>query len=259
MAGKYYWLKLKRDFFKRHDIRIIEAMPNGKDYILFYLKLLLESVDHDGMLRFNDRIPYNESMLSTVTDTNVDIVRSAIKIFSELNMIDVMDDGTYFMSEVQKMIGSASDSDGAERVRRYRERQKAIEQNTTPLNSNEQKMLQNVTVVTTDCNESKRKSKSIEIDIDIKETPKGVKKSGARFAPPGVDEVSEYIREKGYHVDADAFCAYYDSNGWKVGRNPMKDWKRALVTWEKRRQEEKPKQQDIQQGYPYRRFTDDGY
>ena len=43
---KYYWLKLKRDFFKRHDIRIIEEMPNGKDYILFYNKLLLESIDH---------------------------------------------------------------------------------------------------------------------------------------------------------------------------------------------------------------------
>ena len=44
---KYYWLKLKRDFFKRHDMRIIEVMPNGKDYILFYLKMLLESIDHE--------------------------------------------------------------------------------------------------------------------------------------------------------------------------------------------------------------------
>ena len=50
--GKYYWLKLKRDFFKRHDIRIVEGMPNGKEYILFYLKLLCESVDHEGSLRF---------------------------------------------------------------------------------------------------------------------------------------------------------------------------------------------------------------
>ena len=45
---KYYWLKLKKDFFKRHDIQIIENMPNGKDYVLFYLKLLVESVDHEG-------------------------------------------------------------------------------------------------------------------------------------------------------------------------------------------------------------------
>lgn len=102
---KYYWLKLKRDFFKRHDIQIIEAMENGKDYILFYLKLLCESVDHEGNLRFSEQIPYNEKMLSTITNTNIDIVRSAIKVFSELAMMEVLDDGTIYMNEVQKMIG----------------------------------------------------------------------------------------------------------------------------------------------------------
>ena len=103
---RYYWLKLKRDFFKRHDIQIIESMPNGKDYILFYLKLLCESVDHDGNLRFNDEIPYNEEMLSTITRTNIDIVRSAIKVFTQLRMMELLDDGTYYMSEVNKMLGS---------------------------------------------------------------------------------------------------------------------------------------------------------
>ena len=103
---RYYWLKLKRDFFKRHDIRIIEGLPNGKEYILFYLKLLCESVDHDGNLRFSDQIPYNEEMLSTITNTNVDIVRNAVQIFSELKMMEIMDDGTYFMSQVDDMIGS---------------------------------------------------------------------------------------------------------------------------------------------------------
>lgn len=103
---KYYWLKLKKDFFKRHDIQIIEAMPNGKDYILFYLKLLVESVDHDGGLRFNDTVPYNEAMLSTITNTNVDIVRSAMKIFTELKMIDMLEDKTIYMNEVQKMMGT---------------------------------------------------------------------------------------------------------------------------------------------------------
>ena len=105
---KYYWLKLKRDFFKRHDIQIIEDMPNGKDYILFYLKLLCESVDHDGRLRFNEEIPYNEEMLATITRTNIDTVRSAIKIFTQLQMMEMFDDGTIFMREVQKMLGCES-------------------------------------------------------------------------------------------------------------------------------------------------------
>lgn len=118
---KYYWLKLKRDFFKRHDVRIIEEMPNGKDYVLFYLKLLLESVDHEGTLRFSDTIPYNEQMLSVVTNTNIDIVRSAMKIFIELKMIDIFDDQTIYMSEVEKYIGSETEWAKKKRLQRAKE------------------------------------------------------------------------------------------------------------------------------------------
>lgn len=151
--GKFYWLKLKRDFFKRHDIKIIESMPNGKDYLLFYLKLLCESVDHEGNLRFSENIPYNENMLATITDTNVDIVRSAVKVFTELGMMEVMDDGTYYMTEVEKMIGSAANNDNANRQRRFREKQKAL-------------ALQECYDSVTKNNESKSKSKSIEIELD---------------------------------------------------------------------------------------------
>lgn len=117
---RYYWLKLQKDFFKRHDIRIIETMPNGKDYILFYLKLLCESTSHEGNLRFSDSIPYNEEMLSTITNTNIDIVRSAVKIFNELHMLEILDDGTYYMNEVLKMIGS--ETGNAIRKREYRQK-----------------------------------------------------------------------------------------------------------------------------------------
>ena len=120
-AKKFYWLKLKRDFFKRHDIRIIESMPNGKDYILFYLKLLLESIDHEGELRFSDAIPYNEQMLSVITDTNIDIVRAAMKLFVDLKMLEVMDDQTIYMMEVEKLIGSETKWAEKKRVQRQKE------------------------------------------------------------------------------------------------------------------------------------------
>lgn len=153
-SKKFYWLKLKRDFFKRHDIRIIEEMPNGKDYVLFYLKLLLESIDHEGSLRFSDTIPYNEQMLSVVTNTNVDIVRSAMKLFVELGMMSICDDQTIYMAEVDKMIGSAVDNDGANRVRRFREKQKHL-------------ALQSVTDSVTEDNERKREEIDKDIDTDI--------------------------------------------------------------------------------------------
>ena len=119
MDKKYYWLKLKKDFFKRHDIKIIEDMDNGKDYILFYLKLLCESVDHNGNLRFSDTIPYNEKMLSTITNTNIDIVRCALKVFSDLNMLEILEDKTIYMTECNKMLGS--ETYWAEQKRKQRE------------------------------------------------------------------------------------------------------------------------------------------
>ena len=60
-----------------------------------------------------------------------------------------------------------------------------------------------------------------------------VKKSAARFTAPTVEEVSAYCRERGNCVDAERFCSFYASNGWKVGKNPMQDWKAAVRTWEK--------------------------
>lgn len=191
--SKYYWLKLKRDFFKRHDIRIVEGMPNGKEYILFYLKLLCESVDHEGSLRFSDQIPYNEDMLAIITNTNVDIVRSAVKVFTELKMMEILDDGTIFMSEVEGMIGSASNTDNANRQRRFRERQKALE-----LTENEgiacipvTEALQERYGSVTKNNESK--SKSIEKEININSADSETKKS--KFSEE-TEEIISYLNSK---------------------------------------------------------------
>lgn len=54
------------------------------------------------------------------------------------------------------------------------------------------------------------------------------------MARPTLAEVQEYIAEKGYRVDAEAFMAYYDSVGWRIGNKPMRSWRSALTTWERR-------------------------
>lgn len=161
---KYYWLKLKRDFFKRHDIRIIEEMPNGKDYILFYLKLLLESIDHEGELRFSETIPYNEQMLSVITNTNIDIVKAAMSIFTELGMVEVYDDMTIYMNEVQKLIGS--ETADAERKRKARKAQKLL-----PKTDESGQMADNVQK----CPPEKEKEKEIYKELEKREREKSQK------------------------------------------------------------------------------------
>ena len=257
MAG-VSWIKIMVDVFDHRKIRQIEAMPEADSIIVIWFKLLTLAgrINDGGIIYFMPGIPYTEEMLATAFGRPLNTVRLALKVFQQFHMIEIVDDFIQLpgWQEYQNVDGMDRIREQTrERVSAYRARQK---QSKLLTDSQKCNVTGNVTLTHGNAIEEDIEE---DIDIYIKETPKGVKKSGARFAPPGVDEVREYIREKGYHVDADAFCAYYDSNGWKVGRNPMKDWKRALVTWEKRRQEEKPKQQEEPQGYRYKRFTDDGY
>lgn len=222
---KFYWLKLKRDFFKRHDIRIVEEMPNGKDYILFYLKMLVESVDHEGKLRFSDTIPYNEQMLATITNTNIDIVRAAMDIFTKLQMIEIIDDGTIFMTETLNMIGAAVDNDNAKRQQRFRDKKKA--ENALVLENSVTKSNASVTDNVTNNNESKRKSKrkskSIETDIFLSEE---------KFVPPTVEEVYEYCEERHNNINAQMFVDFYSAKDWKSGGDHITDWKAMIRAWE---------------------------
>ena len=224
---KYYWLKLKRDFFKRHDIKIIESMDNGKDYVLFYLKLLLESVDHEGELRFSATVPYNDKMLSTITDTNIDIVRSAVKIFSELGMMDRFDDGTLYMEQVTTMLGF--ETSDAIRMRETREKNKQLliahgksEQCSKPF-------------------ENRSPELELELDKEIeKDSKEADKPPRTQFQKPTLDEVRAYCIERGNKVQPEKWLAHYEANGWKVGKNSMKDWKAAVRTWEQNNFDSKP-------------------
>lgn len=73
-----------------------------------------------------------------------------------------------------------------------------------------------------------------ESKINKKEIDKEKLQTAKRFAPPSLAEVSEYIQQKRYCISAQAFIDFYESNGWKVGKNQMKDWKAAVRTWNNR-------------------------
>lgn len=84
---------------------------------------------------------------------------------------------------------------------------------------------------------AKKPDNEYEHDNDLKEnTLKGVKEK--RFAPPTKAEVEEYCQEKGYGVDAERFIDFYESKGWYVGKNKMKDWKAAVRNWSRSQRQE---------------------
>lgn len=109
MEKKYYWLKLKEDFFDDDTIKWIEEQDNGKEYCLFYLKLCLKAIKKEGsIIRIvgNSLIPYDMEGIAEITNTNIDTVMIAMEIFKKIGLIEIYDNGEIYMSQLNTMLGS---------------------------------------------------------------------------------------------------------------------------------------------------------
>lgn len=124
---RYYYLKLKENFFDSDEMVLLESMPDGYIYSNILLKLYLRSLKHEGKLMFNDRIPFNSTMLATITRHSVGVVEKAVQIFRDLQLIDVLDNGAIYMSDIQSFIGKSSTE--ADRKREYRKKLEEAKRN----------------------------------------------------------------------------------------------------------------------------------
>lgn len=124
---RYYYLKLKENFFDSDEMVLLESMPDGYIYSNILLKLYLRSLKHEGKLMFNDRIPFNSTMLATITRHSVGVVEKAVQIFRDLQLIEVLDNGAIYMSDIQSFIGKSSTE--ADRKRKYRKEIEEAKQN----------------------------------------------------------------------------------------------------------------------------------
>lgn len=120
-SKKYYWLKLNQGFFEDDTIQWLEEQTNGKDYVIFYLKLCLKSLNDNGyLIRYvGERlIPYDVHALSKLTSTSADTVAIAMNLFIEIGLVKRLESGEIFMSQLNEMIGTETDS--AVRMRKKR-------------------------------------------------------------------------------------------------------------------------------------------
>lgn len=124
---KYYYLKIKENFYETEDMKILQAMDNGYLYSDILMKLYLKSLKTDGKLMFKENIPYSPKMIATITNHNVDTVDKALCMFRELGLIEVLDNGAIYMLDIQSLIGRSSSE--ADRKREYRNKIKQEKQN----------------------------------------------------------------------------------------------------------------------------------
>ena len=267
---KYYYMRLKEDFFNSDEMIVLESLKDGFVYSNILLKLYLRSLKTDGALLFRDKIPYSPEVLATVVRHPVGMVKEALRVFSELGLIEIIDNGTIFMTDIQNFIGKSSTE--AERKKDFRRRIETTKAVSLPDYTGQKsgqmsrqisdKCLIDIrTNVQTNVGQfSDKYIPEIEIDLDLKKEIKrdvdldqnsikiqeGKKQKNvvtviaggtspptrAHFSPPSLDQVAEYCKERENGIDPQRFLDHYEARGWMLGKNKMKDWKAAVRTWE---------------------------
>ena len=135
MADKrYYWLKLKEDYFNSPKIKKLRKIAGGDTYTIIYLEMQLLSIQNGGIIQFENIEPTFEEELALKLDEDIDNVKVTLAYLQSQGLIDLNENNEYMLLETTKMIGSESES--AERVRRFREKEntKALQCNTDVTN-----------------------------------------------------------------------------------------------------------------------------
>ena len=115
---KYYYLKLKESYFDEDSIILLESMQDGVLYSNILLKLYLKSLKNGGKLQLDEHIPYTAQMIATITRHQVGTVERALQIFQKLGLVEPLENGTLYMSNIELLIGQSSTE--GERKRRAR-------------------------------------------------------------------------------------------------------------------------------------------
>lgn len=165
MAKKYYWLKLKDNFFNQKEVKKLRRIAGGDTYTIIYLKMQLLSIKKDGIIEFEGTERDLAEQLSYEIDEDGDNIQTTLLFLKANNLIEEISENNFLLTKVPDCIGKEGAS--AERVRRHRERKALLEK------EKEQKMLQcndevtnsNNTVI--ESNTEIEKEKEIEKEIEI--------------------------------------------------------------------------------------------
>lgn len=217
---RYFWLKLHKDFFKRKEIKRLRKIAGGDTYTIIYMEMLLRSIMDDGKLFFDGLEDDFASELALDLDEDEDNVKITINYLLKTGLLEIRSDEEYYLPDTKDSTGC--ETAVASRVRKHRERKKALQCNT------------DVTQVKQLCNGEIEKELEIDIEIEKEiDSSASTTTKRKRFEKPTLSQITQYCLERNNNVNAEQFYDYYESNGWKVGKNAMKDWKACVRTWER--------------------------
>ena len=219
-------LFFKHDLGARNDPKLLRlAMKHGMEGIGAYWCLVEMMYEQGGAIPVDD-------IDSIAYSLRVDV--SIIKDIIEIGLFTIEDDHL----TKDRITGSITEMSEA-KERRTKAAKIAADARWKNHNANAMRNAceSDANAMRSQCDFMPREDIDKKEDIDnikeknIKEKEKA--KPASRFVPPSISQVSDYISEMGYQVDPVRFIAYYESNGWMVGRNKMKSWKAAVTNWDR--------------------------
>lgn len=176
MAEKnYYWLKLMKDFFTKPKIKKLRRIAGGDTYTIIYLKMQLLSLDNEAIIRFENIEDTIEEEIALTIDEDIENVTVTLNYLLSQDLIEKISDNEYLLTETVKLIGS--ETSVAKRVRKYREKQKALHCNADVTNCNTEIDIE--------------KDKELELELDKK-----INNVVNDTYTPQIKEVIDYLNEK---------------------------------------------------------------
>lgn len=171
---KYYYMRLKENFFDDDSLRLLEGMHDGYLYSNILLKMYLKSLKTDGRLMLNNVIPYSADMIAVITGHNVGTVEKALDMFQTLGLIEILDNGAIYMLNIQNFIGQSSTE--ADRKRQYDRKIADEKLNCTNVGEISEKCIPEIEIdIETDIKK--------DTDIEIKTEKKGGRKPQRVYFP----------------------------------------------------------------------------
>ena len=223
MAEKrYFWLKLYDDFFTSKRIKKLRSVAGGDTYTIIYLKMQLKSLKTEGFLYFDGVMSDFAEELALDIDESVEDVKVTINYLMSVGLLETNDGEEYKLPFLDNCIGS--ETAHTQRQRDYIKRKK------------ERELLEKASQNDADVTQMLQVS---DVEIEKEREIDKSKSNSNRFTPPTIEEVKAYCQERNNTVDPETFINFYESKGWYVGKNKMKDWKAAVRTWERNRDNKK--------------------
>ena len=254
------WIKIVTDIFDDEKIMLIESLPEADSIIVIWFKLLCLAgkQNNSGVFQINGRIPYTDEMFATIFRRKINTVRLALTTFEQYGMIEIINNTVTIPNwgkhqSIEQI--EARREYQRNYQRQYYAKQKALAE------GKKSKRLDKSLDDSLDKDLDKQNLNGIDknrLDKNRLESNKALQSNGAvtegnedadnsrkreRFTPPTVSEVEAYAKEKGYtskEFSPSGFVDFYQSKGWKVGKDRMKDWKAAARGWVTRYRQEHP-------------------